>query len=104
MILEKCPFFPCMENVTTVYSFRPNDNNLLLTLTDSGVFLLMAYVHTVSNDIKVAASIAIGINAEGNKASGLTINGTKTATNIAKPPILRRKPKLKNCRMRFTAL
>ncbi len=62
-------------NAVRVSSFIPpnwhifNSKTPLLTLTDSGVFLPMAYAHAVANDIKVAAAMAIGINADGTKAS-----------------------------------
>ncbi len=62
-------------NAVKVSSFIPpkwhivNSKEHLLRLTDCGVFLPMAYTHAVSNNTKVAATLAIGVNADGTKAS-----------------------------------
>ena len=62
-------------NAIRVSSFIPpnwhvvNSKKHLLRLTDSGVFLPMAYAHAVSNKSKVAAAMAIGVNADARKAS-----------------------------------
>jgi arginine decarboxylase len=41
----------------------------LQPLTDHGVFLPMAYAYSVSNDVPVAASLAIGVNRDARRAS-----------------------------------
>ncbi len=62
-------------NAVRVSSFIPpnwhivNSKEHLLRLTDSGVFLPMAYAHAVSNNAKVAAGMAIGVNADSTRAS-----------------------------------
>ena len=62
-------------NAVKVSSFIPptwhiiNSEDHLSRLTDYGVFLPMAYAHAVSNNTTVAATMAIGVNADGTKAS-----------------------------------
>ena len=62
-------------NAVQVSSFIPpawkmtRDKAALKSLTDNGVFLPMAYAYNVSQDSRVAASLAIGVNRNPAQAS-----------------------------------
>jgi arginine decarboxylase len=62
-------------NAVKVSSFIPPGWSISLTkaelppLTDNGAFLPMAYAYGISNDVPVAASLAIGVNRDERQAS-----------------------------------
>ena len=62
-------------NAVKVSSFIPpgwritHDKDALIKLTDNGAFLPIAYAYSISNHYSVAASLAIGVNKDPQKAS-----------------------------------